>query len=164
MIDLRKRSPSLRHSVRDSSGNRAWPKLSKQKTRIFEMIGIFPLGKEAMNFGSQSKRSDGSIDDSGWRRISSKMGLEKMRSTRLSGVIVVCCHILVERDWRKSDRIVSMAGKCCPDVERWERRRLRTSRGGDAKLFCMTKASQDCTRMVIPFQRLVAAAVLPPFT
>ena len=74
------------------------------------MMGIFTLGREAMKWGSQSNRRKIFVD-SGCRSVSSKLGFENIRSMRLRGVIVVCCHTLVERDWRKRDSVVNMERK-----------------------------------------------------
>jgi len=81
------------------------------------MMWIFPLGREAIKSGSQSNRRK-ILVGSGCRRVSSKLGLEKINSMRLWGVMVVCCHSRVERHWRKRDSAVNMERKCGPDIER----------------------------------------------
>ena len=53
-----------------------------------------------MNAGSQSKRTDSSVSrgsESGLKRMFSKEGFERMRSTRLDAVVGVRCQISHKR-------------------------------------------------------------------
>lgn len=113
-----------------------------------------------MSDGSQSSKTDKSPSrsESGWVRISSNEGFEKIRSIKLDAVVEACCQNPDENICRNWDTAVSIARKCGPEVEMCEMSNLRRLKGGEERFIWIRDGSDDRRSKLSAFHNRFAAS------